>query len=140
MRALSVRQPWAWLLVSGHKDIENRTWATRFRGRVYVHAGQRVMPGDFPELRAYVHRAGLALPADLPRGAIVGEVTIADCVDTSDSPWFCGPYGFVLAEPVIYPVPVPCRGQLGFFRVDEPAIKGYNDSPDRPDNPLATGH
>ena len=38
--ALSIRQPWAWLIVNGHKDIENRDWPTNFRGRLLVHAGQ----------------------------------------------------------------------------------------------------
>ncbi|WP_206002040.1 ASCH domain-containing protein [Paraburkholderia aromaticivorans] len=42
MKALSIRQPWAWLIVKGHKDIENRTWSTRFRGRVLIHAGARL--------------------------------------------------------------------------------------------------
>ena len=34
---LSIRQPWAWLIVNGYKDIENRTWSTRFRGKVLIH-------------------------------------------------------------------------------------------------------
>ena len=119
MRALSIRQPWAWLIVNGYKDIENRTWPTQFRGRVYIHAGRRVVPDDFPEQREYLHRSGIILPSDMPRGAIVGEATITDCVNASDSPWFCGPYGFVLAAAVSYPEPIPCRGRLGFFRVDD---------------------
>jgi hypothetical protein len=40
MKILSVRQPWAALIVSGHKDIENRTWSTRYRGPVLIHASQ----------------------------------------------------------------------------------------------------
>ena len=51
--------------------------------------------------------------------AIVGEVTITDCVDISSSPWFCGPYGFLLSSPVAYKDPIPYRGQLGLFEVDE---------------------
>lgn len=124
MRALSIRQPWAWLVVNGHKNVENRTWATRFRGRIYVHAGQRIVPDDYPEQRAYVGESGIVIPAELARGAIVGEVTITGCLDFSDSPWFCGPYGFTLAEPVAYENPVPYRGQLGFFPVDESSLKG----------------
>ena len=124
MRALSIRQPWAWLIVNGYKDIENRTWATQFRGRAYVHAGQRIIRDDFPEQRAYLRELGIVVPADLPRGAIVGEITIADCVDGSESPWFCGSYGFTLAAPVAYAAPIPYRGQLGFFRVDDSRIKG----------------
>jgi ASCH domain len=38
MKALPIRQPYAWLIVNGHKDIENRAWPTKFRGRVLIHA------------------------------------------------------------------------------------------------------
>ena len=117
MRALSIRQPWAWLVVNGYKDIENRTWSTGFRGRIFVHAGQRTVPGDYPAQREYITRSGIVIPDHLARGAIIGEVTITGCVSDSDSPWFCGPYGFTLEEPVAYETPIPCRGQLGFFSV-----------------------
>ena len=122
MRALSIRQPWAWLVVNGFKDIENRTWSTGFRGRIYVHAGQRMVADDYPEQREYISRAGIVIPFNLGRGAIVGEVTITGCVSSSDSPWFCGPYGFTLEEPVAYEDPISYRGQLGFFTVDESEI------------------
>jgi len=119
MKALSIRQPWAWLIVNGYKDIENRTWSTGFRGRVYVHAGKRVKPGDFQEQRDYIRESGLILPEEPPLGAIVGEVTITDCVDSSSSQWFCGPHGFLLSSPVAYKDPIPYRGQLGFFEAVE---------------------
>ena len=124
MKALSIRQPWAWLVVNGYKDIENRTWSTSFRGRIYVHTGQRMVDDDYPEQREYMTRAGIVIPSRLARGAIVGEVTIAGCVDESASPWFCGPYGFILEDPVTYSEPVPCRGQLGFFAVEEMPLNG----------------
>ena len=119
MKALNIRQPWAWLIVNGYKDIENRTWSTDLRGRVYIHAGKRVKQGDFQEQRDYICRSGLILPEEPPLGAIVGEVTITDCVEASHSPWFCGPYGFLLSSPVAYKDPIPYRGQLGFFTVEE---------------------
>ena len=124
MRALSIRQPWAWLVVNGYKDIENRTWSTSFRGRICVHAGQRMVADDYPEQREYISQAGIVIPSHLARGAIIGEVTITGCLSDSDSPWFCGPYGFILENPVAYPTPIPCRGQLGFFQVDEPPHNG----------------
>ena len=117
MKALSIRQPWAWLIVNGYKDVENRTWSTNFHGRVYVHAGKKIDYGDFPGQRDYIRESGISLPEDLPLGAIVGEVTITDCVDMSSSPWFSGPFGFVLSEPTAYEILVPYRGQLGFFEV-----------------------
>ena len=81
-------------------------------------------PDDYPEQRAYIRELGIVVPEDLPRGAILGEVSVTDCVEFVDSPWFCGPYAFTLADPQAYPVPVPHRGQLGFFRVDDSLVKG----------------
>lgn len=52
-------------------------------------------------------------------GCIVGTVDIVDCVSKSDSPWFFGRYGFVLANPVAFEKPIPCKGALGFFTVPE---------------------
>jgi len=122
MKALSIRQPWAWLIVNGYKDIENRTWSTDFRGRIYVQAGKRIKSDDFPEQRDYIRESGLILPEEPPLGAIVGEMTITDCVNISSSPWFCGPYGFLLTSPVAYEHPITYRGQLGFFEVEEDEI------------------
>ena len=112
MKALNIRQPWAWLMVNGYKDIENRSWSTDFRGRVYVHAGRRIKSGNFPEQRHHIKQSGIFLPEEPPLGSIVGEVIITDCVD-------CGPYGFLLSSPVAYKDPIPYRGQLGFFEVEE---------------------
>lgn len=104
--ALSIRQPWAHRILFEGKDIENRDWATRFRGPVLIHAGKKLDDG-YEEDEA----------TGWPRGGIVGMVEIVDCVDHSDSRWFFGEYGFVLANPVPL-VLVPCRGKLGFFRPD----------------------
>ncbi len=124
--AISIRQPWAYLIVQGFKDIENRDWPTKFRGRVLVHASKGMTRGDYEACALFC--SGLpegALPPDfsfpafdeLPRGGIVGEVKIVDCVSASDSPWFMGQYGFVLkdARPSLL---TPCKGALGFFSPD----------------------
>ena len=73
MKALSIRQPWAWLIVNGYKDIENRTWSTDFSGRAYVNAGKRVKPEHFKEQRDYIRESGLILPEEPPLGEIVGK-------------------------------------------------------------------
>ncbi|MEE8465915.1 MAG: ASCH domain-containing protein [Dehalococcoidia bacterium] len=104
--ALSIRQPWAHLIVSGEKDIENRPWHTGYRGRIYVHAG-KTPDGLFSEIPRHITSEQF--------GAIVGEVDVIDCVASSESRWFEGPWGWVLANPVAYPVPIPCRGQLGLW-------------------------
>jgi hypothetical protein len=101
MKALSIKQPWAWLIVAGHKDIENRDWRSdnpglKYRGEVLIHTGLR-MDDDWsafgiPEICRHV-------PADedLPRGGIVGIAEIVDCVKEHESPlvfraiWLCPP-------------------------------------------------
>lgn len=110
IRALSIRQPWAWLITNGPKDIENRSWFTKFRGPVLIHAGQRFdqdcyyyLSIMFPDLVIPTN------PIDFECGGIVGQATITDCVRLSDSPWFSGPHGFLLVDRK--PLPFrPCKG------------------------------
>jgi hypothetical protein len=134
MKALSVKQPWAWLICAGYKDIENRNWPTTFRGKIYVHAPkfwENCFADDIYQQYASILEAK-GLPYDdfiewwrreNPRtdgllSGIIGEVDITGCVEASDSPWFTGKYGLVLANPVLYERPIPCRGRLGFFIPD----------------------
>jgi ASCH domain len=116
MKALSIRQPWAWLIINGFKDIENRSWPTKFRGKIYVHAGKVITDEEYLDAFLVAQKNGVMLPLghELERGGIVGEVEIVDCVNGSKSPWFFGEYGFVLRE--AKPIPFqPCKGALGFF-------------------------
>lgn len=116
MKALSIRQPWAWLIVTGHKDVENRTWPTSFRGEFLIHAGKAF---DYEGYEWVVSEMGLVLPepARFERGGIVGEAEMIDCVTRHDSAWFFGPYGFAIrnARPRRF---LPMRGKLGFFEVE----------------------
>lgn len=114
--AISIRQPWAWLITHGFKDVENRTWRTNFRGPVLVHAGKTW--GEIEKLdAAMVHsNFGIAMPEHLELGGIVGGAVITDCVTEMESPWFVGEYGFVLSSPVVLPFRA-LPGRLGFFNV-----------------------
>jgi hypothetical protein len=116
MKAISIRQPWAWLIVQGYKDVENRTWATKYRGPILIHAGKTCDPA-FDELRQMLREEfDIHVPPrkQIPRGGVVGQATIVDCVTDYDSDFFVGPYGFVLED--AQPLPFqPCRGWLGIF-------------------------
>jgi hypothetical protein len=115
MKVLSIRQPWAWLIVNGHKDIENRSWPTRFRGQFLVHASKGMTNEEYDDV-AHMLDEGICLPEKklIERGGIVGIAEIVDCVSWSDSPWFMGEHGFVLRN--ARPLPFyPLRGMLGFF-------------------------
>jgi hypothetical protein len=123
MKVLSIRQPWAWLIIHGGKDIENRTWPTKFRGTVLIHASKGMTRGEYESAVDPLWRIGgpvIDVPSfhDLERGGIVGMVDIVDCVSDSTSPWYAGSFGFVLrnAKPLPF---TPMRGMLGFF--DAPA-------------------
>jgi hypothetical protein len=119
MKCLSIRQPWAWAILHADKDVENRTWATDYRGPILLHAGQKLEDQAVSEIEAAF---GLIVPDDLPRGGIVGAVRIVGCVQESASSWFSGPFGFVLADSQPLPF-LPLRGQLGIFDVPEAALK-----------------
>lgn len=120
MKALSIRQPWAWLIVNGHKDIENRTWHTRFRGPVLIHAGKGMTRDEYVDAANFALELGVKVPwfGDLERGGIVGIAEIVDCTSSHPSPWFVGPYGFVLRDAKPLPF-MPCKGELGFFEVPD---------------------
>lgn len=117
MKALSIRQPWAWLIIQGYKDVENRSWSTPIRGPFLVHAGQTFDEDGYIWVKAHTD---ITLPAreEFARGGIVGRAEIVDCVSRSRSVWFSGPFGFVLknAAPLEF---TPLKGKLGFFEVKE---------------------
>lgn len=138
MKALSIRQPWAWLItrpdlrepvdraaaldVHGMKPVENRTWETLYRGPLLIHAGQTMTRADYAacivflqsddRLRPLLH----VLPArdQLQLGGIVGQANVVACTRAHESPWFNGPFGWVLqdAKPCEF---VPLKGALGLF-------------------------
>lgn len=120
MIALSIRQPWAWLILHAGKTVENRSWPTKYRGPVLIHAGKGMTRAEYEDAADFAHFCcgvnEMELFENLQRGGIVGRARIVDCVTASDSPWFVGPFGFVLAD--VQPLPFrPFRGALGFFDV-----------------------
>jgi len=129
MKALSIRQPWASLIALGIKDIENRSWATDFRGRIYIHASQKFDNAALKWMLDFgfsLFHTLLLHSNRVPRGAIIGEVDIVGCVTQSNSRWFEGEYGFVLSKPQIYDQPIPYKGKLGLFEVDQDIEKVRN--------------
>jgi len=121
MKAITLRQPWASLVAQGYKDIENRSWRTNFRGQVLIHAGKGMDKWGKDEIA----RFGIDLPwdpAELPRGGIIGVMTITDCVEKYPSRWFWGPYGFVITD--VRPVEFyPCKGALSFWECNYPYVR-----------------
>jgi hypothetical protein len=122
--ALSVRQPWAWALIYGGKDVENRSEIAIRRGgmraqigkRIAIHAAKGMTRDEYERARVFMFGIGVTCPAaaDLERGGIIGSAFLASVVSEHTSPWFFGPRGLCL----IYPEPVPfigATGELGMF-------------------------
>lgn len=129
-KAISVRQPWAWAIIHAGKDIENRSWQAvshllNQRGEIALHASAFMGKGDYEEAAEFMGSIGVECPPaiDLPRGGIVGVVEIIDVVKESQSPWFFGPRGLVLANAAPRNF-IPVNGCLGFFDWRQRQIEG----------------
>ena len=120
MRALSIRQPWAWLIVNGIKDIENRNWRTDYRGYLLIHASKTWDQEGYEVIQnklADWEKNFLPEKEDCEFGALIGMVNMVDCVEHHPSKWFFGPWGFVFEAPECWQEPIPYRGQLKLFEV-----------------------
>ncbi len=126
---LSIRQPYAWLIVQGIKPVENRTWRTNFRGRVLIHAGVTYAKRDFADDFERWEGQGYPRTREEMVGGIVGEAVIVDCVKEHPSPFFFGPHGFVLAQAKAYPKLIAFGGRLGFFGVPAALVDGVGEVP-----------
>jgi hypothetical protein len=119
LKALSIRQPYAYAILHLRKPVENWTWYTAFRGRFLIHASLTFGDDERRETENLVEHFGVDIPDDLPLGGIVGEAELVDVVTCHPSEWFEGPFGFVLKN--VRPLPfyrVP--GKQRFFDVAYP--------------------
>lgn len=122
VKALSIKQPWAWLIVNGIKPVENRKWYTSYKGILFIHAskqfdydGLQFIEKNYPGVFDGINGAGIAINKhDFECGGIVGRVRMIGCVKKHPSSFFSGPYGFVFtnARPVKF---FECSGRLGLF-------------------------
>ena len=125
MRALSVRQPWAWAIIHAGKDIENRTRSTVHRGPLAIHASLGGTRREYEQAAAEIERImGNRPPTfeDVPRGCIVGTVELTDCERESRSEWaHPGCVHWKLSRPRAC-LPFPMRGALFLFPVNERSL------------------
>lgn len=121
MKSLSLKQPFAELILQGKKKIELRRWNTKFRGEFLIHASK------VPDMNA-MKKFGFD---NLPCGAIVGKAELIDVKhykneeehradrDKHLASNFWGDYGFVLKNVQRFEKPIPAKGKLGFWEFDE---------------------
>ncbi|MBR0945251.1 MULTISPECIES: ASCH domain-containing protein [Bradyrhizobium] len=125
--ALSVRQPWADLIVSGQKSLEIREWADSYRGLLWIHAS-----GTVDEAAAKHFRLG-----PLFAGGLIGQVELVDIMPLNPARWETwrsrhkvpgpmsfGAVAFVLENPRRLKQPIPFKGRLKLFPVPVSAVWG----------------
>ncbi|MEO0665048.1 MAG: hypothetical protein AAFY97_04865 [Pseudomonadota bacterium] len=107
--------------MAGFKKIENRSAGAIAAGgmecgRIAIHAATGLKEDEFRWGHWRLHRHGVRCPhpTELPRGAIIGAVDVAEIVSQSESEWFGGQMGLVL-ENAETCAPIPCPGALGYF-------------------------
>lgn len=129
MKALTICQPYAWLILAGEKAAENRTWPTAHRGALAIHAGMdRSWLGQHDEDEA--RKAGHPLVF----GAVVGQCVLADCLRIEEivagqheerypqlkNHVHChGPWCWVLTDVTCYATPLPWRGKQGLWTISD---------------------
>jgi len=133
MKALSVKLPWAWLLIHGGKDIENRNWFNQHKGETAIHCSATVSPSEYEACERFLAERGIrvALPSidalKALAGKIIGTVEITGYVKQSHSRWFVGRFGFVCTKPRAIKTAIQAKGSLGFWEVSAPDVQSIND-------------
>lgn len=132
IKALSIRQPWVWAILTQGKRIENRVWSATYRGSFLIHAAKACSPDEYAHALNWMSMRGVARvdlcpPLDeLPRGCIVASANLVDVVPPRapldryprnvDQRWHeSALYGYVLDAVDALPTFLPCRGMPGFF-------------------------
>jgi hypothetical protein len=121
--AISVRQPWAWAIVAGHKPVENRVAAVagRFKrlvgSRIAIHASRSFNKSDWADAERFMSAVGVGKLPKLEQfefGGVIGSAIVRGVVAESDSPWFFGPSAIELSDARRCTL-VLCRGQVGLI-------------------------
>lgn len=132
MKALTICQPFAELIIRGLKPVENRQWRTDYRGPLLIHAGKS---REWLSRSLVANQLAYGIPEDeLDFGGIIGVVEVAYChpisylrSDHCDNALrhlayhehTHGPFCFILKNQRRFSSPIPCRGMMGLFDVPE---------------------
>ncbi len=131
MKAISLLQPWATLVVTGVKTIETRSWGTKYRGPILIHASQGKAGSIFTSLLFF--KKYIPDFKHLPFGAIIGKATISDVIrienlqmtdelinrltmeEKAFGDYSDGRYAWMLEEAEQFDTPIPARGTLSIW-------------------------
>lgn len=142
-KALSLKHPWAMLVMAGLKTIETRSWKTHYRGTLLIHNGLKWDDRDEdPVSREFVINGCMFVidgykgpPLPCSPGCILGTVELKDCrpMTKEDEPkagvsCVPGRFAWILEHPQVFDVPVPFKGRLGLFDVQRNVVREQWDA------------
>ena len=126
MKVLTIKQPWATLIMQGNKRFEFRSWQTKYRGDLLIHAGKGIDKETMKRLSKY-------LPKELPVGKILGKVTLIDCIKCDDDfkgkclkenkdvyaiSTFIEKFAWQLENAEVFDEPIEAKGKLSLWEYD----------------------
>ena len=145
---LSIRQPWANLIVFGIKNIENRNWYCAFKGPLLIHAGKTWSKDEENNFNSLMNlaremrdqrRIHALESSRVMLGGLVGVCQMIGCVQANrwfdeggtefdgKNNWFVGPYGYFLEDARQFKTMIPYKGQQGLFRVPKSILQVYQE-------------
>lgn len=131
MKVLTIKQPWATLIMQGDKRFEFRSWQNKYRGDLLIHAGKGIDKEAMKRLAKY-------LPDEIPLGKILGKVTLVDCIrmcpefkemllkensDIYTESSFSENYGWQVEDVQVFDEPIETKGHLSLWEYDIDNIK-----------------
>lgn len=126
MKTLTIKQPWATLIIQGDKRFEFRSWKTSYRGDLLIHAGKGIDKEAMKRLKKYI-------PEDMPLGKIIGKVKLVDCIKMSPEfkemllkenneiytkSSFQENYGWQVENVEVFNHPIPVKGHLSLWEYE----------------------
>lgn len=124
MKALTIKEPWASLIVNGYKKYEFRSWKTNYRGKILIHAGMSIEKDMLGNIKDY--------NIEINKGAIIGEADLADCILVNEEfdeelrnideivygNNHINNYAWKLENIKKYDKPIPIKGKLGLWNYE----------------------
>ena len=126
MKVLTIKQPWATLIMQGDKKFEFRSWQTKYRGELLIHAGKSIDKVAMERLKKYI-------PNEIPTGVILGKVNLVDCIkitpevkkellkenkDIYKNAGYTEEYGWQVKDVELFDTPIEVKGHLSLWEFD----------------------
>ena len=126
MKVLTIKQPWATLIMQQDKRFEFRNWKTKYRGELLIHAGKGIDKQAMERLKKYI-------PEEMPYGKILGKVTLVECIEMSPEfkemllkenkdiyteSSFKSKYGWELKDVQVFEDPIEAKGKLSLWEYE----------------------